>query len=326
CIYPYDYWGTYLNSARFDEGWQQRFRISYNDLQIAGTSERLTEESFRKYQKEGKLAVAYAIPKQDVIDSLKAPYVMIGSDAILEPGFNNHPRASGTFARTIGLYVREQQVISLSDAIAKMSLMPAQRLEKQAPALQKKGRIAKGMDADIVVFDYDEISDKSTVEKPETVSAGIKYVLVNGQVALDEKGIHKDIHVGQPIKSEFLRVKAGGPTLDWEGSQVPILEYRSANYVDIEALKGHGYSVEWDKVKHQARVAASNEAGVTVPKPVVGQLMLERGYRLLWEDGSQTELISVGDRSYVPISALKARGWKLVKEGTANKLIAQQTA
>jgi len=323
CIYPYDYWGTYLNSARFDEGWQERFRITYKDLQIAGTTERLTAETFRKYQQQGKLAVAYAIPKQDVIDSLKAPYVMIGSDAILEPGFNNHPRASGTFARTVGLYVREQQVISLSDAIAKMSLMPAQRLEKQAPALKKKGRIAKGMDADIVVFDYNTISDMSTVEKPEIVSAGIEYVLVNGQVALDEKGIHKDIHAGQPIKSEFLRVKADGPSLTWEGSQLQLLEYRSANYVDLEALPAHGYTVEWDKIKHQAKVTSGADATqVNVPKPQTGELMLERGYELVWENGTKTELLSVGERSYVPLSALKAQGWMLTKEGNAFKLTA----
>ncbi|QJD88294.1 amidohydrolase family protein [Cohnella herbarum] len=321
CIYPYDYWGTYLNSARFDEGWQERFRITYKDLQIAGTNERLTAETFRKYQLEGKLAVAYAIPKQDVIDSLKAPYVMIGSDAILEPGFNNHPRASGTFARTIGLYVRKEQVISLSDAIAKMSLMPAQRLEKQAPALQKKGRIAKGMDADIVVFDYNTINDKSTVEKPEIVSAGIEYVLVNGQVALDEKGIHKDVHVGQPIKSEFLRVKAGGSTLTWEGSPLSLLEYRGANYVDLESLKAHGYEVTWDKIARKGTAISGGTASkVNVPKPQVGELILERGYQLAWENGVSTELLSVGDRNYVPLSALKSQGWKLTKESSDYKL------
>ncbi|MEQ4485504.1 amidohydrolase family protein [Cohnella silvisoli] len=324
CIYPYDYWGTYLNSARFDTGWQERFRITYKDLQIAGTNERLTAESFRKYQQQGKLAVAYAIPKQDVIDSLKAPYVMIGSDAILEPGFNNHPRASGTFARTVGLYVREQKVISLSDAIAKMSLMPAQRLEKQAPALQKKGRIAKGMDADIVVFDYNKISDKSTVAKPEIVSAGIKYVLINGQVALDGKGIHKDIRAGQPIKSEFLRVKAGGTSLSWEGDTITLLDYRGSNYVDLVALEGHGYTFKWDKITHTYKLAVVKDSKATnVPKPKVGELMLERGYKLLWDNGVNTELLSVGDRSYVPLTALQAHGWKLTKSGKEMKLEAQ---
>lgn len=325
CIYPYDYWGTYLNSARFDEGWQERFRISYEDLQIAGTNERLTPETFREYQKQGKLAVAYAIPKQDVIDSLQAPFVMIGSDAILEPGFNNHPRASGTFARTIGLYVREQGVVSLSDAIAKMSLMPAQRLEKQAPALKNKGRIARGMDADIVVFDYEEISDKSTVEKPQLESVGISYVLVNGQVALDEDGIHKNVHVGQPIKSEFIRVKAGEPTLLWEGEEVPAVEYRGASYVDLEALKGRGYAVDWDPVKRQATAAANGGPAadkLEVPKPATGELMLERGERLLWQDGASTELLSVGDRRYMPLSALEGRGWQLTKEGDSLKITA----
>jgi len=321
CIYPYDYWGTYLNSARFDEGWQERFRISYEDLQIAGTEERLTKETFRKYQKEGKLAVAYAIPKQDVIDSLKAPYVMIGSDAILEPGFNNHPRASGTFARTVGLYVREQQVISLSDAIAKMSLLPAQRLEKQAPALKKKGRIAKGMDADIVVFDYDKISDQSTVAKPEIVSAGIEYVLVNGQVALDQDGINKKIRVGQPIKSEFVRVKSGGPALVWDESKLTLLEYRDSNYVDVEALKEQGYSVQWDKTGRSGSVASGTDsANADVPAPAVGELILERGHQLAWEDGGRTELLSVGERSYLPLSALEAHGWQLTKDGQTYKL------
>ena len=182
CTYPYDYWGTYLNSARFDTGWQERFRISYNDLQIAGTTERLNKETFSMYQKQGKLAVAYAIPPEAVTDAFKEPYVMIGSDAILEPGFNNHPRASGTFARTIGLYVRDQKVMSLMDGIAKLSLLPAQRLEKQAPALKKKARLAKGMDADIVIFDYNTINDRSTVEHPDLMSAGINYVLLAGKV------------------------------------------------------------------------------------------------------------------------------------------------
>ncbi|KIL36294.1 aminoacylase [Cohnella kolymensis] len=317
CIYPYDYWGTYLNSARFDEGWQERFRISYNDLQIAGTKERLTAETFRKYQKQGKLAVAYAIPKQDVIDSLKAPYVMIGSDAILEPGMNNHPRASGTFARTVGLYVREQQVISLSDAIAKMSLMPAQRLEKQAPALRKKGRIAKGMDADIVVFDYNTISDRSTVEKPDIYSSGIEYVLIYGQVAMDKQGLHKDVRVGQPIKSEFLRVKESKSSLTWGDSAKPLLNYGGSNYFDLETLKSQGYSYKWDKVKRTFKLSSGAEkTQINVPPPKAGELMLERGYKLQWEDGTSAELLSVGDRSYVPVAALKSHGLQVAKDGS----------
>lgn len=321
CIYPYDYWGTYLNSARFDSGWQERFRISYEDLQIAGTNERLTAETFKTYQQQGKLAVAYAIPEQDVVNSIKAPFVMLGSDAILEPGFNNHPRASGTFARMVGLYVRERGVVTLSEAIAKMSLMPAQRLEKQAPALRKKGRIAKGMDADIVIFDYDTISDRSTVEKPQIVSEGISYVLVGGQVALDEAGVHKDIRFGQPIKSEFVKVEKSAGRIEWDGAFYPLLLYRDTGYVDLDALKDHGYTYEWNKATRTFSVASGEAGGeVAIPDPTAGELMLERGYKLVWSDGKATELLSVGDRSYVPLKALEQAGWKLSRAGEGYKV------
>ncbi len=199
CVYPYDFWGTYLNSARFDRGWQQRFHITYHDLQLGGSSERLTEQSFKKYQALGKLAVAYAIPDEDVQDALRAPYVMIGSDALLQPGYNNHPRASGTFSRTIGVYVREKHTISLMDALAKMTILPARRLEQACDAMKRKGRLQVGADADIVIFDPDHIRDRSTVEHPELRSAGIDYVLVGGRVVLDPHGLHKTVRMGKAL-------------------------------------------------------------------------------------------------------------------------------
>ncbi|UVI30308.1 amidohydrolase family protein [Paenibacillus spongiae] len=321
CTYPYDYWGTYLNSARFDEGWQERFRISYNDLQIAGTTERLTKESFAKYQKQGKLAVAYAIPPEAVVDAFQAPYVMIGSDAILEPGHNNHPRASGTFARAIGLYVREQQVMSLMDGIAKLSLMPAQRLEKQAPALRKKGRIAKGMDADIVIFDFDTIRDRSTVEKPDLMSEGIHYVLVAGQVALDNGKLNKKIRLGEPLRSQFKRVSAetSGGTLQWGGKSYPLVTYNQATYVDLAAIGEQGYGLTWDNVDHSFAVAkgesSSSEAAVSPSNaPASGELMLERDYRVQAGD-AEAKLLSIGNRAFVPISFLQQMGLKAENDG-----------
>jgi hypothetical protein len=93
--------------------------------------------------------------------------------------------------------------------------------------------------------------------------------------------------------------------------------------VDLDALKAHGYTVKWDKIKHQATVTSgANASKVDVPKPQVGELMLERGYQLVWENGSSTKLLSVGTRNYVPVSALKAQGWKLTKEGKNYKLAA----
>jgi N-acyl-D-aspartate/D-glutamate deacylase len=200
CMYPYTYWGTYLNSARFDPGWQERFHISYNDLQLGGSSERLTAKSFQKFRRLGKLAVAYAIPDEDNRAALLAPYVMIGSDAVLEPDHNNHPRASGCFSRTIAVYVHDLHVISLLDAVAKMTILPAHRLERAAPAMKRKGRIQVGADADIVVFDPNRIRDRATVEHPELESEGIQYVMVAGRLVKDPDGLHKHIRAGRAVR------------------------------------------------------------------------------------------------------------------------------
>jgi N-acyl-D-aspartate/D-glutamate deacylase len=201
CAYPYDYWATTLSQARFDPGWQQRFGISYGDLQIAGTTERLTAETFRRYRAQGKLAVAYAIPDTSVALALRAPFTMIGSDAILEPGNNNHPRASGAFARTLAVYVRERGTLTLMDAIRKMTVLPAQALERRAPAMRKKGRLSVGADADLVVFDPERVRDLATVERPDRFSEGISYVIVAGQIALDSSGPRRSVFAGRPIRA-----------------------------------------------------------------------------------------------------------------------------
>ncbi|MCM3627648.1 amidohydrolase family protein [Paenibacillus glycanilyticus] len=320
CVYPYDYWGTFLNSARFDEGWQSRFRITFHDLQVAGTGERLTEETFGRFREEGKLAVAYAIPEQDVVDALKAPYVMIGSDAILEPGNNNHPRASGTFARTIGLYVREKKTLTLMEALAKMTLLPAQRLEKQAPSLRKKGRLAKGMDADLVIFDFKTITDRSTVEHPEQMSGGIRYVLVGGQLALENGKLSKHIPAGKPIRSEFVRVKSGTGQLSWGNRQYAVADYKGQPYVDVRSLEQHGYKLTWNKaaLKVTAKRTRSKVSGISGAElaPEEGLLMLERGYRLE-AGGLATDLLSIGSRMFMPLSMLGKLGHEVTAAGIA---------
>jgi len=200
CAYPYPYWGTYLNSARFDEGWQKRFRVTYKDLHIAGTDERLDAGTFKRHRAKGKLAVAYAIPEADVDAAMKAPFVMIGSDGIMQPGNNNHPRAAGAFARTIAVYVREKKLLTLMEAIEKMTILPARRLEAAAPAMKKKGRISAGADADIVIFDPEKIKDNATVARPNIFSSGISYVIVAGKTVKDPAGFYKDVRAGKSIR------------------------------------------------------------------------------------------------------------------------------
>ncbi len=185
CLYPYDFWGTFLASSRFAVGWQERYRITYENLQVAGTTERLTEATFDRAAAENKLVAALgSIPEDEVRLALQRPWTMIGSDAILQQELNNHPRAAGTFARTLGRYVRELEVLDLTSALAKMTILPARRLETMIPALATKGRLQRGADADLVVFDPSTVADRATVEAPNQTSIGIHWVLVDGEPAL----------------------------------------------------------------------------------------------------------------------------------------------
>ena len=129
-------------------------------------------------------AVYHAIGEDDLVRILKHPATMIASDAAPgEPEFGRdvpHPRAYGTFARVLGVYVREQHVLSLEDAVRKMSSFPASRMR-----LVDRGVVRPGMKADLAVFDAATIKDLATYEQPHQYAAGVQVVLVNGQVALE---------------------------------------------------------------------------------------------------------------------------------------------
>jgi len=205
CVYPYDFWSTFLGSARFAPGWQERFNITYSDIEVPGTGERLTEESFERYRAENRVVVAYAIPERSVRMLLRAPFVMLGSDTILRSDVGRHPRGAGSFARLLGRYVREEEVLSMMDALAKITLLPAQRLEAGAPAMAKKGRLQVGMDADITIFDPDTVIDRATVAEPNQFSEGIGWVLVLGKVGKDPDGVLRNVRRGRPILSAAAR-------------------------------------------------------------------------------------------------------------------------
>ncbi len=199
--YPYTASSTYLQSAIFDEGWQQKYGITYHDLQWAATGERLTAATFAKYRKQGGVVVIHEIPPEAARAAVASPMVMIGSDGMPITGPKIHPRGQGSFSRVLGYYVREQKALELMTALRKMTLMPAQRLEKHAPAFRDKGRIRVGSDADITVFDADKIIDKATFDEPLQFSAGIPYVLVNGVVIVDQGKTVEQVFPGRAARA-----------------------------------------------------------------------------------------------------------------------------
>lgn len=179
CMYPYEFWATGLQTSRFTD-WQTRYGLTYGDLQVAGTSDRLTEATYEEAYAANKLTAAYAIPPEDLVAGFGAPYMMIGSDAILESTHNNHPRSTGCFSRVLGKFVREDGVIPLIDALAMMTIRPAELLGTGAPAMRTKGRMQIGADADVTVFDPTTIIDNSTIADPAQQSTGVFHVMVDG--------------------------------------------------------------------------------------------------------------------------------------------------
>jgi hypothetical protein len=192
--YPYTASMTELESALFAPGWQEQRGISYGDLQWAATGERLTEETFRKYRQQGGPVVIHQIPEDMVKAALSHPGVIVASDGWLVNG-KGHPRAAGTFSRVLARYVREQKVLPLMEAIRRMTVLPAQRLN-----MPDKGRIKAGADADITIFDSAKVEDKATFENPAQYAEGIPWVIVNGVVVVRNGQLETGIFPGKAVR------------------------------------------------------------------------------------------------------------------------------
>ncbi len=199
--YPYTAGSTQLESAIFDPGWQDRQGITFKDIQWTKTGERLTAESFEKYRKEGGTVVIFSIPEEAARTAVADPLIMIASDGMPLSGAKIHPRGQATFSRVLGHYVREEKALDLMTALRKMTLMPAQRLEKRAPMFKDKGRIRVGADADITVFDADRIIDKATYAEPLRYSEGIQFVLVNGVAVVKDGQLVDGVSPGRAARA-----------------------------------------------------------------------------------------------------------------------------
>ena len=140
-MYPYTASSTSIDSALFDDGWRERTGLDYGDLAWVATGERLDETSFRRYRRKGGTVVIHGMQEAWVEEALRHPGVLVAADAMPLYEGGEHPRSAGTHARVLGVYVRERGVLPLMDALARMSWLPARRLEFVAPACRHKGRI-----------------------------------------------------------------------------------------------------------------------------------------------------------------------------------------
>jgi N-acyl-D-aspartate/D-glutamate deacylase len=197
--YPYTMGMTSIQSALFD-GKENEPDAYFASLLWPATGEHLTRDSFARFRKSGGMVILPSNTQENVDAAIKSPLTMIASDGFLSKG-QGHPRTAGTYARVLGHYVREKKALDLMTTLRKMTLMPAQRLEKRAPMFKDKGRIRVGADADITVFDPERIIDKATYEKPLQNSEGIQFVLVNGVEVVEDGKVVEGVFPGRAARA-----------------------------------------------------------------------------------------------------------------------------
>jgi N-acyl-D-aspartate/D-glutamate deacylase len=179
-VYPYTAGATLIQSALYDQ-WESWPDERFGTLQWAATGERLTRETFAKYRAQGGSVIAHSNTEEALAIGIADREPIFASDGGRDMDDRpTHPRASGTFARVLGHYVRERQIVTLHDALRRMTIDPARRLQARVPEMRDRGRLRAGAFADITVFDPATVRDRSTYTNAAEYSQGIQYVLVNG--------------------------------------------------------------------------------------------------------------------------------------------------
>ena len=196
--YPYGAGMTSIQSALFDD-WKTWPDEKFALHQLVSTGERLTRKTFEQARAKGGTVIIHGRPEEQTRQAIVSPLTMIASDGFIENG-RGHPRTSGTFAKVLGKYVREEHGLTLMDALRKMTIEPARRLEGRVPSMATKGRLSVGADADLTIFDPATVIDRSTYEDATIPSAGIPFVIVGGQVVVDG-GKVTAARPGRPVRA-----------------------------------------------------------------------------------------------------------------------------
>lgn len=219
--YPYGAGSGAVNAAMFQPDNMKRMDAKAEDIEYLGKP--LTEEKLRQMQKEspGEIIVwhYYRLPRDQAYLDLAVLYPegIIASDAMpwmskqdgriltgkewpLPDDAFAHPRTAATFVKFLIDYVRDREAESLSDAIARCAYRPAKILETSVPQMKKKGRLQPGMDADIIVFDLDQLEVRATYTEPNQHTLGMRHVLVNGVPVIMEGELDVSAFPGQAVR------------------------------------------------------------------------------------------------------------------------------
>jgi len=189
--YPYYAFCTFIGSACFDEGFLEKYNLddaAYSKLQMASgelAGMRCNKDTFNQQRQKdpNQLVIAYLLGEKEVDMAMIHPGSIIVSDGLYNQG-QGHPRGSGTFPRFINEYVKNKKLLTLEEAIEKITYFPAKRM-----GLRVKGNLSLGSDADVTIFDFNKIQDGATYSEPVKKPLGIEYVVIRGEIALKHGNI-----------------------------------------------------------------------------------------------------------------------------------------
>ncbi len=200
-MYPYTASMSEIEGADTDD-WKSWSDKKFQRFEWAATGERLTRATFAKYRAIGGFVIEYNNPESVVTEAIADSLPMIASDGILH-GNVGHPRVAGTFARVLGRYARDLKTLSLMEALRKMTIEPARRLEHRVPSMAQRGRLQTGASADVVVFDASSVIDGATYREPTLPPKGIRDVIVNGVPVVRAGALRGGVFPGQAIRGHM---------------------------------------------------------------------------------------------------------------------------
>lgn len=200
--YPYT---AAMNDIRSEgyKDWRDWPEERFERYQWAETGEFMTPATFGKYRDQGGFVIIHWMKEEWINSCVAHPLTQIASDGGWDGG-QTHPRVAGSNTRVLGRYVREKGLLTFSDAIRKMALLPAQSLEVSAPQMAKKGRLQVGMDADIVIFDPETVIDLATYAEPTLAPQGMDVVIVNGVVVRQSGSFIDGVFPGEAIRLDVI--------------------------------------------------------------------------------------------------------------------------